>query len=774
MNQDSRSRASTGGAGTIPGTARPGLTVRDYPSGTTRPGLHTRGCAPCNIPVTVTFGILMHLLQNIPENVLPMSPVNIPRTPLLTGIDVEEKRAAVLEYFDSTWERYESLFKTLRDDRAYYEKPIPLRHPLIFYFGHTATFFVNKLILAGMLEHRINPAFESMFAVGVDEMSWDDLDETHYDWPSVEEVRAYRKTVRELLHEMIRKAPLTLPIDWNNPWWMILMGIEHEQIHLETSSVLIRQQSLDLVQTHPDWRPCRESGPAPENELVPVPAGTTMTGKTPDDPFYGWDNEYGQHETRVSGFLASRYLVSNEEFLPFVQDNGYETNRYWTEEGRQWRDFSRASRPTFWVPGDHGWKLRLMTEVIAMPWNWPVEVNCHEARAFCAWKSEQTGEKIRLPTEHEWYRLYDESGVSPPETDARSNANWHLDHFASSMPVDRFAHGDFYDVVGNVWQWTETAIYPFPGFRVHPCYDDFTMPTFDGKHNLIKGGSWISSGNECLRSSRYAFRRHFFQHAGFRYVRGDDLEEQPVSNYENDKMLSEYAEFHFGDTYFDVPNFPKALVEIAMTTMDGKPARRALDIGCAAGRSTFELAKYFEHVTGMDFSARLIGLGVQLAEQGFARYSIVDEGELMIYHERRLEDLGLSDTRHRVEFLQGDACNLKPVHTGYDLVLAANLIDRLYDPALFLQDIQGRINDGGILLIASPYTWLAEHTKREDWLGGYKKDGENYTTLDGLKDALAPSFRLLKGPIQVPFVIRETSRKFQHTLSDVTVWEKQS
>jgi hypothetical protein len=75
-------------------------------------------------------------------------------------------------------------------------------------------------------------------------------------------------------------------------------------------------------------------------------------------------------------------------------------------------------------------------------------------------------------------------------------------------------------------------------------------------------------------------------------------------------------------------------------------------------------------------------------------------------------------------------------------------------------------------MIASPYTWLPEHTRREEWIGGYKKNGENYTTLDGLKDMLAAHFRLVREPLEVPFVIRETKRKFQHTLSEVTIWER--
>ncbi|MEZ5610833.1 MAG: SAM-dependent methyltransferase, partial [Rhodocyclaceae bacterium] len=73
---------------------------------------------------------------------------------------------------------------------------------------------------------------------------------------------------------------------------------------------------------------------------------------------------------------------------------------------------------------------------------------------------------------------------------------------------------------------------------------------------------------------------------------------------------------------------------------------------------------------------------------------------------------------------------------------------------------------------SSPYTWLDAHTRREEWIGGFKKDGESYTTLDGLKDILGARFELVEGPQAVPFVIRETRRKFQHTLSEVTVWRR--
>ncbi|HEU0230028.1 MAG TPA: 5-histidylcysteine sulfoxide synthase [Burkholderiaceae bacterium] len=718
----------------------------------------------------------MHSISSIaPKNPSPQEcsePALMPRTPNLADPDVNRLRATLREYFTATFDRYESLFECLANDEAFVVKSISLRHPLIFYFGHTATFFVNKLLLARLIDQRIDARLESIFAVGVDEMSWDDLDDANYEWPSVDEVRRYRDKVRALVTRLIDKTPLQSPIGWDSPWWAIVMGIEHERIHLETSSVLIRQHALQYVRPSENWVALNaEAGSPPDNDLVRVHGGMVRVGKALSSAQYGWDNEYGRHEEYVNDFQASRYLVSNAEFLLFVEAGGYQNPDYWEEEGRKWLAFSQVTHPTFWVPHGEAWRLRLMTEEAPMPWDWPVETNYHEAKAFCNWKKAETGQSVRLPTEDEWYRLYDVAGLSDPG-ESRVAANLQLDHWASSCPVDRFRQGQFYDVVGNVWQWTETPTYPFDGFDTHPWYDDFTTPTFDGRHNLIKGGSWISCGNEAVRASRYAFRRHFFQHAGFRYVVSDETPVNLSPYYETDKLMSEYAEFHYGAEYFGVPNFSRSLVELARPFLEGRPRVNALDLGCASGRASFELARHFDHVTGVDFSARFIEQGVLLAGQGVLRYTLADEGELVSYCASSLAELGLDDVRNKVAFFQGDACNLKPQYAGYDFVLAANLIDRLYSPAKFLDAIHERIVPGGVLMIASPYTWLVEHTPREAWIGGFKKDGESYTTLDGLKAHLGAHFRLLHGPAEVPFVIRETKRKFQHTLSEVTLWER--
>lgn len=693
------------------------------------------------------------------------------RTTILDQGDPEQKRAETLAYFHATFEIDEKLYDTLKYDDTFYLRADRLRHPLIFYFGHTATFYINKLTIARIIEQRINPRFESMFAVGVDEMSWDDLDERHYDWPTRQEVKKYRDQAREVVDGVIRAMPLTLPIKWDSPFWAIMMGIEHQRIHLETSSVLIRQLPIDQVQQLPFWDICNDVGEPPPNELLPVSGGKVKLGKSKDHPLYGWDNEYGVHLADVADFKAGKYLVSNREFLEFVKADGYSNRTYWSDEGWNWREFRRAEHPQFWIRGDNNWKLRTMASEIDIPWNWPVEINCLEARAFCAWNSACSGKSIRLPTEDEWTRLLDISGIPDQPYWEKAPGNINLEYWSSSCPIDSFKTGDFCDVIGNVWQWTETPIYPFHGFEIHPWYDDFSTPTFDGRHNLIKGGSWITTGNEATRDSRYAFRRHFFQHAGFRYVESDREVVIQEQQYESDTLAAQYCEAHYGSEHFGVPNFPLACAQICLEVMKDRKKGFALDLGCAVGRASFELARGgFENVTGLDFSTRFFRLAAHIQEEGYLRYAFPEEGEVVSYHEIGLKDLCLEEIRDRVQFFQADACNLPEKFSGYDLVLAANLIDRLYSPRRFLASIHARMNPGGVLLLASPYTWLEEFTKKSEWLGGYRDGGEPVWSLDGIKAALLPHFTMIGEPRDVPFVIRETRRKFQHSVAEVTLW----
>jgi len=692
--------------------------------------------------------------------------------PTLEGSDTEAKRKEIRAYFHNTFIIFEKIFDVLKSDEVFYKKSEITRHPMIFYFGHTATFFVNKLINMKIIKERINPEFESIFAVGVDEMEWDDLESGHYKWPKVDDVRAYRVKVRELVDELITTLPLTLPIAQDSAMWIILMGIEHERIHIETSLVLHRQMPIEFVKEVEEFNICSHSSTPPKNEMITIEGGDVVLGKEKSHNLYGWDNEYGEYRESVAGFSVSKYLVSNGEFMEFVEAEGYENGEFWNEEGRKFLAISGAKYPSFWVEDESGFKYRTLAKIIDMPLDWPVDVNALEAEAFCRYKSKKDGITYSLPSETEYRLIYNYAKLEDIPDFHESRANLNFYHYFSSCPVNEFSFNGIYDVVGNVWQWSRTPIFGFDGFEVHPAYDDFSIPTFDNRHALILGSSWASSGNLIMKHSRYAFRKHFFQNAGFRYVISKSEVKIQNDVYESDELVSQYCEFQYGDEYFGVKNFAKETANIA--SKFAKNRTKALDLGCATGRATFELAQSFERVEGVDFSARFIGVGVKLKNEGYVAFGSKTEGDLALKKKVTIEELGYERIKEKVTFWQGDACNLKPNFNSYDLVMATNLIDRLYNPRLFLGSVHERLNSDGVLILTSPYSWQESSTKKEFWLGGYKDENANEVkTLDTLKEILSREFELIHLQ-DLEFVIKETHRKFQHSVAEVSVWRKRN
>ncbi|RMF16307.1 MAG: putative 4-mercaptohistidine N1-methyltransferase [Gammaproteobacteria bacterium] len=239
--------------------------------------------------------------------------------------------------------------------------------------------------------------------------------------------------------------------------------------------------------------------------------------------------------------------------------------------------------------------------------------------------------------------------------------------------------------------------------------------------------------------------------------------------YESPALVAQYLEFHYGPTYFDVPNFPREVAHRALKTTQKRG--RALDLGCAVGRLGFELAREFDYVAAVDYSGAFVDTARQLQHGATLNWDIPTEGLLTESRQCNLNMLGLDVTASRVECLQGDAHHLPPELSGFDLIVCANLIDRLHHPEAALADIAARLNPGGVLVVTSPYTWLDDFTPRHHWLGGYRIQARQIASREGL--AVALSDLVPAGtPEDVPFVIRETARKFQHTVAELTVWRR--
>ncbi|KAF0693720.1 hypothetical protein As57867_015285, partial [Aphanomyces stellatus] len=466
----------------------------------------------------------------------------------------------VLDYFDNTWALTDMLFSSFQHEDAFVQPPPHhLRHPMAFYYGHPTCFYVNKCRLAGLLDGPVDAYYEDLFQVGVDEMRWDDMSKNEKEWPLVDDVQAYRRTVYELIKGLILSHPDLEdghgPITATSQSWALFMGMEHERIHLETSSVLMQEHAVDnfvkpalFPDVHPSAHgrlPAKtpvEGVDFPANRMIAVAGGDVRLGKPLDFPSYGWDNEYGAKTVSVGPFAASSQLVSNGEFWQFVKDSGYLAQTHWSTTGWAWRAFRNTKWPQFWraagPQGSHEYTLRTIFDEIPMQWDWPVQVNYHEAQAYCRWKNAKDGnaatEYYHVITEpmHQLLRDAGDRSESPTDDDAilRLSAgttsatahgrNTNLSH-GSFSPVDAMATNaqGFHDVFGNAWQWCEDHMSALPGFAVHPIYDDFTVPCFDGEHHVIMGGSYMSSGdNGASKFARYHFRPHFFQHAGFRVV----------------------------------------------------------------------------------------------------------------------------------------------------------------------------------------------------------------------------------------------------------------
>lgn len=246
-----------------------------------------------------------------------------------------------------------------------------------------------------------------------------------------------------------------------------------------------------------------------------------------------------------------------------------------------------------------------------------------------------------------------------------------------------------------------------------------------------------------------------------------------MNPYESSRLLSEYLLFHYGSEEDilgprpgprDALDFPARCVR-ELIDLNGVPARaRALDVGCSVGRSSFELSRCCDEVIGIDFSHSFIQAARTLKENGLVSFEVVAEGDICnLAHARVPAEFD----RGRVHFQVGDAMNLPDDLGGFDLVLAANLICRLTDPALFLRRLPRLINPGGQFLITTPFTWLAEYTSRSKWLGGRREDGAR--SFNALNEILSRDFEL-QLTRDLPFLIREHERKFQYGVAVGCRW----
>src|SRR5215831_5012284 len=246
---------------------------------------------------------------------------------------------------------------------------------------------------------------------------------------------------------------------------------------------------------------------------------------------------------------------------------------------------------------------------------------------------------------------------------------------------------------------------------------------------------------------------------------------QPLtwSIYETDLLLNQYLLFHYGTAEDQLPYafgphdslfFPRRCVTEFLPEI-GK-VERSLDLGCAVGRSTFELSRWSDEVLGIDSSRRFIQCAQSIQKTGRIEIQRAEEGVIFTLLQRELPP---DIRRESCRFEVGDATRLGSEIGLFDVVLAANLIDRVSQPRKLLRSLAGIVCPGGHLILTSPYTWLEEFTPAAEWIGGTRDNlGHATMSLEGLNNELGGGFSHEQTK-DLPFLIREHARKFQWSVA---------
>ena len=414
-------------------------------------------------------------------------------------------RDRLIEWYRDGRRTTQRLF-TIPKAEAYYDRPIPLRNPIVFYEGHLPAFAVNTLIKLALKREGIDAEFETLFARGIDPED-EAAAKTPTDfWPAREDVQAYGREADDLIVRAMCDGPIDdglVPERMNAE--AALTIVEHELMHQETLLYLFHE--LPYERKNP-IAPLRANGDLPRGEIVKdmvrIPAGEATLGGTAGE--FGWDNEFPSMRVAVNEFSIDRHNVTNGDYLEFVAATD-------------------ANPPHFWTKQDGAWHWRGLFALQPLPFDAPVYVTHDEAAAYAAWRGK------RLPSESEYHR----AAFGTPSGEERlfpwgsaqpdaSRGNFGFTHWdpvpIGSYPAGASAWG-VHDLAGNGWEWTSTIFDGFPGFAPMPSYPQYSADFFDGKHYVMKGASPATPPELIRRGFRNWFRASYpYAYAAFRCVHG--------------------------------------------------------------------------------------------------------------------------------------------------------------------------------------------------------------------------------------------------------------
>ena len=388
---------------------------------------------------------------------------------------IEEEIAPIIKVkFSAVREATEAFTRKLKAE-DYIPQPVPFASPAKWHLGHTSWFFeefVLKKYKNSYLEY--DPQFSFLFnsyykSVGTMVFRANRGNITR---PGVEEVYNYRKHVTNEILELLDSENLSSDL-----LTVLELGMNHEQQHQE----LLKTDVKYILGTNPTFPIYDENNLVNDSQKktdwISIKEGVYGVGHGNDS--FCYDNELGHHKTYIQNFEIRSSLVSNQEFLEFIEDDGYNRFELWLDDGWSWIKEENIEKPLYWHQINNEWYSYTFAGLEKLNKD---SVLCHisfyEADAFARWKG------MRLPTEFEW-----------------------------EVASEKFEWG-------KRWEWCNSAYLPYPGFSIAPG----AIGEYNGKFMInqmvLRGASAATSEGHSRMTYRNFFPPRFqWQFSGIRLAR---------------------------------------------------------------------------------------------------------------------------------------------------------------------------------------------------------------------------------------------------------------
>lgn len=310
--------------------------------------------------------------------------------------------------------------------------------------------------------------------------------------PTLDEVTRFRRYVDEQMLDLIASVD---DVEWEAFADLLVLALNHEQQHQELlltdlKYILACSPIRPSYATRDTAQTTERANPA---SSVAFDGGLVEIGHSGDA--FAYDNEGPVHKVHLEPFALENRLVTNGEYLGFVEAGGYAAFDHWLSDG--WRVVSDEgwTSPLYWEKRDGDWYEFTLYGLEALDLNAPVcHVSYYEAEAYAHWKGK------RLPLETEWESAVQQSGVAPGSNGFYDDGLRHPEPLASS------GGDDLQQMFGTCWEWTGSGYLPYPGYhRIDGPFGEYNGK-FMVNQMVLKGGS-IATSRDHIRATY----RNFFK-----------------------------------------------------------------------------------------------------------------------------------------------------------------------------------------------------------------------------------------------------------------------